>query len=450
MPRPEDELSWVCSRPLVCLPRQSDLLGTHGIGALANDDELTAHLIKGLVEFLDALIDLPVHRLVAGHLLRPFVRHPRGSSSACRSPAAPNFSVITNRLFRAMTCSIEPSSCPNAARPRLPFARTFSYSPSVSNTTSLQSCLGHSHRNGTMDASSTRSSSSAARSSFSFARRNTPSLSAFRSAGVFPSAVICSIFRTERNRTRSSRHPPVLGGRGRGLGPAKPYTTRVDPRGQLASRSLLLDDPEALISLHHCLDLPEHVGIARSDKKTLRIGPDHLVVPGRQRNPLRTCVVGAFAHPVAKRHVLSEGTVYFFHALVDVAKQTLRPGAKRRIVKLPLLQNGRSLHGWSQHRGMASQESTYGVAPRLAFIVTAIYVMRPYCLPLTMPLGRSRRRPGRLRSGRLTAASSPLQCSKCCSVRSRQRRRRQAGRRLDVFPPADQAFRVVNSTFRTT
>src|SRR5829696_5417313 len=215
MPRPEDELSWVCSRPLVCLPRQSDLLGTHGIGALANDDELTAHLIKGLVEFLDALIDLPVHRLVAGHLLRPFVRHPRGSSSACRSPAAPNFSVITNRLFRSMTRSIEPSSCPNAARPPLPFARTFSYSPSVSNTTSLHSCLGHSHRNGIMEASSTRSRSCAARSSFSFARRNTPSLSAFRSAGVFPSAVICSIFREhKRSKTRSSppsaslRRPP--------------------------------------------------------------------------------------------------------------------------------------------------------------------------------------------------------------------------------------------------
>src|SRR5829696_7456846 len=312
MPRPEDELSWVCSRPLVCLPRQSDLLGTHGIGALANDDELTAHLIKGLVEFLDALIDLPVHRLVAGHLLRPFVRHPRGSSSACRSPAAPNFSVITNRLFRAMTCSIEPSSCPNAARPRLPFARTFSYSPSVSNTTSLQSCLGHSHRNGIMEASSTTSRSCAARSSFSFARRNTPSLSAFRSAGVFPSAVICSIFREQKRRKRGQvRHPPVLDGHRRGLAPAKPYTMRVDPRGQLASLSLLLDDPKALISLHHCLDLLEHVAVARGDKKTLRIGPDYLVVRGGQRNPLGTCVVGAFAHPVAKRHVVSEAGVDF-------------------------------------------------------------------------------------------------------------------------------------------
>src|SRR5829696_2784198 len=243
-----------------------------------------------------------------------------------------------------MTRSIEPSSCPNAARPPLPFARTFSYSPSVSNTTSLHSCLGHSHRNGIMEASSTRSRSCAARSSFSFARRNTPSLSAFRSAGVFPSAVICSIFREHKRSKRGQvRHPPVLDGRRRGLAPAKPYTTRVDPRGQLASLSLLLDDPKALISLHHCLDLLEHVAVARGDKKTLRIGPDYLVVRGGQRNPLRTCVVGAFAHPVAKRHVVRKGTVYFFHALVDVAKQTLRPGAKRRIVKLPLLQNGRSL-----------------------------------------------------------------------------------------------------------
>src|SRR5829696_4348755 len=291
-----------------------------------------------------------------------------------------------------MTCSIEPSSCPNAARPRLPFARTFSYSPSVSKTTSLHSCLGHSHRNGIMDASSTTSRSCAARSSFSFARRNTPSLSAFRSAGVFPSAVICSIFREQKRRKRGQvRHPPVLDGHRRGLAPAKPYTMRVDPRGQLASLSLLLDDPKALISLHHCLDLLEHVAVARGDKKTLRIGPDYLVVRGGQRNPLRTCVVGAFAHPVAKRHVVSEGTVDFFHALVDVAKQTLRPGAKCRIVKLPLLQKWSFLQWLVVTPGNGlSREHVRGRASACVHRNRDTPLPR-YCLPSTMPLGRSRR-----------------------------------------------------------
>src|SRR5262245_51495477 len=76
--RLDDEAGRVRPGALVEVARDAELLDAAERAALVDDREVARDRAEGLVQVLDALVDLPVERLVLPHPSRPLVAHSRG------------------------------------------------------------------------------------------------------------------------------------------------------------------------------------------------------------------------------------------------------------------------------------------------------------------------------------------------------------------------------------